>query len=397
MATAIKKRGSIEICMGRPKKGVVLSSFQPEIINQLRIWRLEHPLWGPKTLHTELINCARYALIDIPCRSSIASWLQHSGFIKPYVKRLIASDVVNFPQPSRVHQRWQVDVKGNAQVQNVGFVGMVNVKDVFSCTYTGIFPLQLPTEQSHPTSDEYRLALRMAFIEHGLPEEIQCDHDGVFYDNQHESPFPTRLHLWFVALGLQVVFSRVRTPTDQGKVERQHRTVKGQVSRTSEYANWQNYYEYCQKRKFALNWQLPCESLGKIPPLKCYPGAIHSGRFYRPEQELDLLDLLKVDTFLTTLQWKRRVSAQKTVKIAKQVYSPKGAVCNSMLTITFDSFTRHFDFFDSNGLLLDHVKARGLEKNDLMGKPLELPQGFQLQIPFDVHTECLIQVYEARL
>ena len=66
-----------------------------------------------------------------------------------------------------------------------------------------------------------------------------------------------------------------------------------------------------------------------------------------------------------------------------------------MLTITFDAFTRHFHFFDSDGLLLGHQLIKGVEKKNLIGEyPVAMPEGFQLQIPFDVYNECLIRLYE---
>ena len=43
---------------------------------------------------------------------------------------------------------------------------------------------------------------------------LTLDHGTVFYDNTTPSPYPTRLHLWLLALGMQVRFTRKRCPTD---------------------------------------------------------------------------------------------------------------------------------------------------------------------------------------
>src|SRR5260221_3922121 len=48
----------------------------------------------------------------------------------------------------------------------------------------------------------------------GLPRRITFDHGTVFYDTTSPSPFPTRLHLWLLALGIDVCFTRKRCPTD---------------------------------------------------------------------------------------------------------------------------------------------------------------------------------------
>jgi hypothetical protein len=41
---------------------------------------------------------------------------------------------------------------------------------------------------------------------------LTLDHGTVFYDNTTPSPFPTTLHLWLLALGVQVRFTRHPMP-----------------------------------------------------------------------------------------------------------------------------------------------------------------------------------------
>jgi hypothetical protein len=78
---------------------------------------------------------------------------------------------------------------------------------------------------SEPGNDQssfsrLQLSLRRAFLTYGLPEALTLDHGTVFYDNTTPSPFPTRLHLWLLALGVQVRFTRKRCPTDHAIIER---------------------------------------------------------------------------------------------------------------------------------------------------------------------------------
>ena len=248
-----------------------------------------------------------------------------------------------------------------------------------------------------PASDDYRLALRLGFVEHGLPQEIQCDHASIFYDNQHESPFPTLFHLWLISLGIKVVFSRVRIPQDQGKVERQHRTTWAQIQRKKGFQAWLKLYDHAQKRRFMLNHHIPCRTLDEKAPLEVFPDNYHSGRIYRPEQELTLMDLMKVDHFLQKKSWTRTVCANGAVKIANKQYYLKraGAQVGDKLTIKYDAFTRNFSFFKDD-LLLGHRLAKGIEKSNLIGEyPLRMLPGFQLQIPFDTHSECLLRLFES--
>ena len=62
--------------------------------------------------------------------------------------------------------------------------------------------------------------VRRAFLTTGLPRQISFDHGTVFYDNTSRSPFPTRLHLSLVALGIDVSFTRKHCPTDHATIER---------------------------------------------------------------------------------------------------------------------------------------------------------------------------------
>jgi hypothetical protein len=64
-----------------------------------------------------------------------------------------------------------------------------------------------------------------AFLTYGLPLRLSLDHDTVFFDNTTPSPFPTRLHLWLLALNIEVVFTGVRRPTDHASIERTHQTM----------------------------------------------------------------------------------------------------------------------------------------------------------------------------
>ena len=67
---------------------------------------------------------------------------------------------------------------------------------------------------TNPPIEDYFLALRHAFTTYGLPQRISLDHGTVFLDNTTPSPFPTRLHLWLIALGIEVQFIRPRRLTD---------------------------------------------------------------------------------------------------------------------------------------------------------------------------------------
>ncbi len=112
------------------------------------------------------------------------------------------------------------------RVEGVGKVSLISIVDVTSRLKAESYP---SLETTNPGLPDYQLTLRRAFLTYGLPETLTLDHGTVFYDNTTPSPFPTRLHLWLLALGVQVRFIRKRCPTDHAVIERTHQTMTAQA------------------------------------------------------------------------------------------------------------------------------------------------------------------------
>ena len=124
-----------------------------------------------------------------------------------------------------------MDAQGIMRVEGVGKVSLINIVDVVSRLKTESYP---SLETTNPALADYQLSLRRAFLTYGLPEALTLDHGTVFYDNTTPSPFPTRLHLWLLALGVQVRFTRKRCPTDHAIIERTRPSDDGSsVARTN--------------------------------------------------------------------------------------------------------------------------------------------------------------------
>jgi hypothetical protein len=98
-----------------------------------------------------------------------------------------------------------MDAQGIMRVEGVGKVSLISIVDVTSRLKAESYP---SLETTNPALPDYQLTLRRAFLTYGLPEMLTLDHGTVFYDNTTPSPFPTRLHLLLLALGVQVRFTR---------------------------------------------------------------------------------------------------------------------------------------------------------------------------------------------
>jgi hypothetical protein len=110
-----------------------------------------------------------------------------------------------------------------------------------------------------------------------------------------------------LALGIQVRFTRKRCPTDHTIIERTHQTMTAQALLGQTYSSPSALWSSLDERRQILNHHLPSRVLSHQAPLEAYPGAIHSGRTYRPEWEEELLSLHHVYAYLAQGRWFRSI------------------------------------------------------------------------------------------
>ena len=149
------------------------------------------------------------------------------------------------------------------RVEGVGKVSLISIVDVVSRLKAESYP---SLETTNPALADYQLSLRRAFLTYGLPETLTLDHGTVFYDNTTPSPFPTRLHLWLLALGVQARFTRKRCPTDHAIIERTHQTMTAQALLGQTYPSHTDLWASLDERREVINQYLPNRALSHQPP-----------------------------------------------------------------------------------------------------------------------------------
>jgi transposase len=385
-----RRRGQRQGCaslvsqMGRPEKGA-LSTFPPNLSTALKNWREEHPGWGPKTLLAELGRHPAFEGQPLPNKSTISRWLKRTGQAKQYEKHQNLPAVCISPTCA-CHEEWEMDARGHEKIPEAGVIALINVNDVYSKVKLISYPCFLGKLRAnhHPTTQDYQTTLRLAFTHWGLPDRLAVDHDSVYYDNQSKSPFPTRFHLWLVALGITLTFGRTSQPRDQAMTERSHQTWEQQVLEGQSFTDYQALFLALQDRLEFLNCHLPCATLGEQPPLLAHPEANSPRRPYRPENEPELMDLTKVFDFLAKGKWFRKASNIGAVCLGNQFYCLGIAWQRAEVIITFDPVECMF-VFHAEGQQDIHKPPQGLSCEKLMGEGNErmaLPF-FQLALPFD--------------
>lgn len=371
-------RAGLSRQMGRPSGGA-LATFSAELRAVLTKWREQHPGWGPLTLRQELATDPRFAAQRLPSRARIAAYLKEHDKVQAYERHQDLPEMTVLPV-ERPHQEWEMDAQGVTTVDGLGPVSFINLLDVVShisleshaCLHT-----------RHPPAPVYQQVLRRAFLRYGLPEQISLDHDSAFYDNKSQSPFPSRLHLWLLGLGVQVRFVHDRPPTEHARIERHHQTIAKQAFAGQTFADLAALQHNLQARILFLNQVYPSRALAGQAPWQAGPQARHSGRPYTRESEAQLLDVQRIYDYLQQGRWFRRVSTNGTFSLGGHVYNVTTGLAEQTLEITFEPTTGHLLCLPEKDTKLISLEIQGLSKTALMGDAPALPGyiPYQLALP----------------
>ncbi|HJZ49986.1 MAG TPA: hypothetical protein VKE41_22580 [Roseiflexaceae bacterium] len=371
-------RSGLASRMGRPATGA-LGTLPATLRQAILRLRQDHPGWGPVTILAELQRDPAWADTPLPSRARLAAFLREAKLTRSYQKQR------PLPQPppsdpGQPHDEWQLDAQGVTTVSGIGPVCLINIADVVSRLKIESGPI---VTRIQPATDDYFLMLRRAFASYGLPRRISFDHGSVFFDNTTASPFPTRLHLWLIALDVEVSFTRKRQPTDHALIERTHQTMTWQALLGQRWGDQANLWSGLDQRREVLNTLLPTRALGQ-PPLTAYPTADHSGRRYRPEWEAELLDLRRVGEYLAGGEWFRQTNPQGQWSLGSYWYNLGRQFARREVAITFEGQTWEWICRPAGTDQPIRFAVKGLTKEVLMGdlaQMLALP-AYQLTLPF---------------
>jgi hypothetical protein len=355
-------RSGLATTLGRPTRGP-LSHCAEALRGRVRQLRRSHPGWGPETLRLELAADPHLAGQALPSRASLAAFLKAEGLTRRYERHAILSQPPVAP-PSAAHEEWQLDAQGVRRVAGAGCVTVINIGDPYTHLRVGS---QACLARRKAATADYQLALRRAFLRYGLPQRLSLDHDTTFYDSLSASPFPTQLHLWLLALGIDVHFIHLARPTEHGFIERTHQLLDQQALQGQTFAQPEDVQPRLDRRRQFLNTRYPSRSLGGQPPLTAYPQAGHSGRPYTPAQEAELLNLHRVYDYLAANRWFRHVTTGGQFSLGSQRYGLGKAWARQDIEIGFDPQTQELICTAADGQRSQRRAITGLTKADLMG------------------------------
>ena len=222
--------------------------------------RQRHPTWGAGKLLKILRK--RQPRWPLPVRSTACELLKRAGLVRARRRR----SKPGHPGPplsvmSEPNAVWCADFKGEFKTRDGEYCYPLTVTDGFSRFLLGCQALRSTrTELAKPV-------FTRIFEEYGLPRVVRTD-NGV--------PFATtalarlsHLSVWWIRLGIEPELTEPASPSQNGRHERMHRTLKAEATRPPA-GNLAAQQVRFNRFRAEYNEERPHESLGQEPPASVY-------------------------------------------------------------------------------------------------------------------------------
>lgn len=175
---------------------------------------------------------------------------------------------------SRANELVQMDFKGDYGVAE-GRCYPLTLVDDHSRFTLGAFALSSQGGQG------VQRCLITAFERYGVPESMLMDH-GVPWWSTTNFHGLTWFSVWLVKHGIHLLFSGLRHPQTQGKIERYHRTLKHSLAHHGQPSNLREFAVALERFCRMYNYERPHESLDMAVPASRYQP---SDKAYHPQPE----------------------------------------------------------------------------------------------------------------
>jgi transposase InsO family protein len=246
--------------------------------------RLSHPQWGGDKIKTFLINQGH---TKVPTEKTIDRILKRYGCINPEESQK-RQPFIRF-EHEHPNDLWQMDFKGH-----------------FPLGQARCHPLTLLDDHSrfcllikacaNEQGETVKSALISVFKEYGLPRRMTMDNGPPWGYSGNQQRY-TELCAWLIRLGIQVSHSRPRHPQTQGKLERFHRTLNGELIQAYSL-------EDMEEAQLAFDWwrkmyneERPHDAIGMLVPKRRYePSQIKYPEKLRPIEYSSDLEVRKVNS-----------------------------------------------------------------------------------------------------
>lgn len=377
---------------GRGQSGV-LSQFDERVAELALRHKRAHPGWGANRVLVELKGESELQGLRLPGRSRLAAFFKARCPESVAKRKPRPKPVKGLPQARGVHEVWQLDNQEGLRLYNGEIATVCNIRDPFGAAMIAsrAFAVQTKAHWRKLSWTQVRGVLRDAFSEwHTLPDEVRTDNELGLAGTAHD-PFPGKLTLWLVGLGVAHRCIRPGCPTDQPEVERNHRTLDGLALNDEALADLLHLQAALDRERTVYNHHFPAQAsdCAGRPPLIAHPELLMPRRYFEPNLELALFDMQRVYDYLASFTFERRVNASAQVSLGRRFYSlGKKLVRDRHLAsvlVRFDPQQQQWVFFSLSQEELVRRSPKDLDVQSLTGldpATWQLAQPLQLTFSF---------------
>jgi transposase InsO family protein/transposase-like protein len=220
--------------------------------------RCEQPTWGARKIARRLRDLG---LQDVPSPSTVTAILHRHGCISE------AATAAAQPWQRFEHgcpnAMWQMDFKGD-----------------FMTTQGRCHPLTLIDDHSryslavracaNVSTETVRPLLGQVFQRYGLPARINTDNGAPWGTPRQPRNSLSMLAIWLIRLGIHISHSAPYHPQTNGKIERMHRTLKGDLLSRQTYTDLLDAQRAFEQWRITYNHVRPHDALGLDTPAQRY-------------------------------------------------------------------------------------------------------------------------------
>ena len=249
---------------GRPATGP-MSEFDPLVRYVALRLKHQHKTWGAAYVVKKMGEHPSLKGKKLPSPTTVWRYWRSFGD-RLFPKRRPTQP--KRPRAGVAHGVWQMDAKESVPVGEVGVITFNQARDEFgrATMMQRVHPAEGPEQRIvKPTTPLVQQDCRISFTEWGLPDAIQTDKATIFVDDD-PTPFPTRLTLWWVGLGIE--HRLALSPMRNGCIERGHRTLNERTLVDQHFhdadelqkkvdADWYELNAECPSRAKGCNGKLP--------------------------------------------------------------------------------------------------------------------------------------------
>ena len=251
--------GGVEALDERSRAAHSHPNETPEEIREMIIGtKLSHQSWGPKKVLDYLGE--RKPELDWPADSTAGEILKRAGLVNDRVRRRhMAPYSEPFSDCHGPNQIWSADFKGDFLLGTGRRCYPLTLTDNFS---RYLLMCQALEQHSYPV---VRPWLERAFRQYGLPRAIRTDNGAPFASLAAGGV--SELSKWWIQLGIRPERIKPGKPSQNGRHERMHRTLKHDVPPQPTHKRQQREFDLFIKQ---YNHQRSHEALGRRTPGSVY-------------------------------------------------------------------------------------------------------------------------------